>query len=234
MNKGEIILEIIKRFELSEGSWEEKKLKSLGKNKLYIFRATNSPKVYFFYSVEEGSLKDNFEQLDIALEENNIKIKPQDSYLTMFYEISDDSPQYIKEIIPIEENEFRFKKYVFYYTNDEIQAAISRVRNYFSENIWLYENMKQFNDPVTSFLHRLIIKVPIIKLGFNTKEMSQFGDFFDMRKGRIGNIELEKLNMEVDNYISRNISSNIIVEELIKKVYGGGIYEYLSEQSHNK
>ncbi|MBC2080468.1 hypothetical protein HCA99_14655 [Listeria booriae] len=226
MNNTSFIMNSIQKFDLMDGEWEKFNLEF---GEVNVFSAEDSFKRYYFYGINQGSLQDNFCLIDKALEER--EIIPQDTYLTMFYKVKEITPEMIKEIIPIEENEFRFKKYVFYYTENEIEKTRDNIDNFFRQNIWTNTDLKDLKNPTSLFLQRLAIKVPIIKLNFEREEVQGYDYFFNkeitgIRKER----EMIKvIDKQINELLQQERDMENIIQHIIKDIYGEDIYEYLSK-----
>lgn len=148
----------------------------LGNSNIKLYTANN--KFYFLseYNDDYNIIEDSIRENDVVsqLEE----LKPNNSYLILFYEIEEFNEQISKKIIKLEENEFFYKKYIFYYTQEEFKS--------FKE--WF--DLKDFNslseilelsecDPKSEFLYmkfllRLIIKIPFLNVRFKKIELENF------------------------------------------------------------
>lgn len=148
----------------------------LENSNIKLYTANN--KFYFLseYNDDYNIIEDSIRENDVVsqLEE----LKPNNSYLILFYEIEEFNEQISKKIIKLEENEFFYKKYIFYYTQEEFKS--------FKE--WF--DLKDFNslseilelsecDPKSEFLYmkfllRLIIKIPFLNVRFKKIELENF------------------------------------------------------------
>lgn len=203
--------------------------KKLGlKNTLLI--AGNCDKYYYFsdFGSKEGenSLSSLEEEILFC---NNIEIVPRKTYLVLFYEVEEINETVFKKIIEIEENEYFYKKYMFYFTRTELRAFTNWYAKMGSpsadtliNNGYIHENM---TDIEVQFLLRLLIKVPIIKYKYKKAELSDFDSIFSSKisKGRGTSREvLMELNNEILLLLSENERElEISVNEFYEKHIGG-------------
>lgn len=157
---------------------------------------------------------------------------PSSSYLILFWKVVAINESIYPQIIRLEENEFFFKKYVFYYTQEELDAFV----NWFSEMSSagkgclsdLLEELSgesvNFDAPHVSFLVRLLIKIPFWNLVFPQAVLRDFDDIVSSKitstRGNTG----EKVK-ELDSTITKAIASGAATVDAISDI----IYKTMME-----
>lgn len=148
--------------------------------------------------------------------------RPNNSYLILLYKIETFSEEVSKKIIMLEENEFFYKRYVFYYTENEYESFKSWFDKREEKNL---TSILQTDDcsPVTKnlymqFLLRLIIKIPFIKLEFKKMELENFDDLLmaqlngtKKNKEQIHDL-FRKISEELKTYSSEKIADTLFLE----------------------
>ena len=190
-----------------ENSEVEKNLSS-DVAKLYIDRFDH--KYYFFAEYLVDGAKDNWEQIQKDTIDNDEafgeeKPKPSDSYLILLWRVDRIEPNIYSKIIDIEENEFFYKKYVLYYTQEEYKALKE----------WLEENENLTIEKVLAVLAheaeemtlygkllvRIITKIPFWHLNFPSAELDDFESIVDMEIARMRSSsknEVQELRTVID------------------------------------
>ena len=84
-------------------------------------------KHYFFSEYKVDEKTDNMSEIEMKTIRNNEIFEEKrpsasDSYLILFWKVKQINEDVFSEVIKIEENEFFYKKYVFYYTEEEMMA----------------------------------------------------------------------------------------------------------------
>ncbi|EMF0102595.1 hypothetical protein O1E28_002535, partial [Enterococcus hirae] len=121
MNNGEFLLSLIQKFNIESGKWRNISNGIDESILLKVFEPSHSKKKYFFFwndqqPVEQLETVEDFIDLYFGND-----IIPQDTYLILLSGIKELNENVYKKIIEVEENEFRYKKYVCYYTETEIE-----------------------------------------------------------------------------------------------------------------
>lgn len=165
-NDGRYLISVIKKLKHFEGTWEN--LYSNDENNSFVtcFSALLSEKKYFYWSEDTPLNQLDFvdQVIDKLIE---VKFKPQNAYLIIFSKVADYLEHDFKEIISVEENEFRYKKYVCYYTDEELVDLKKHDNQLLSDNnIWSKGMSFDDTEKYKALLYRIIIKVPIIRLDF--------------------------------------------------------------------
>ena len=130
------------------------------------------------------------------------KPSPSDSYMILFWKVKCIEERMYPDIIKIEENEFFYKKYVFYYTEKELQCfekwcgSLKTNGNPMLDTA--LEAIQFLNDESeqVQFLTRLLSKVPFFNPIFPKAVMNDFGE---MVRQKIEGIRKQKKNVEMIN-----------------------------------
>ncbi|MCU1871642.1 hypothetical protein P6Z20_08610 [Enterococcus faecium] len=236
MNNGEFLLSLIQKFNIESGKWRNI---SNGIDKsllLKVFEPSHSKKKYFFFwndqqPVEQLETVEGFIDLYFGND-----IIPQDTYLILLSGIKELNESVYKKIIEVEENEFRYKKYVCYYTETEIEELKNNQVEIFSmkENFFkVYNEFKR--DHSFTLLYRMIIKIPIIKMNFEQKELEDFQYLYEAKRKETDAYTISQIK-EVEDYILQDIPNQELdeiatklVDDYINKIYGDDLIEYLSK-----
>lgn len=238
MEKFEKIIKLMNNFELIPGKITE--ISRFSDSDLFIYERYDSGKHYFFHFIKEQTLKYHLKKVEnCILKKFGKDFIPQDSYLILFYETEKITNQFLKEVIDIEENEFLFKKYVFYYTKDELTEAEARSSKFsLLDDFWEFLSDSSEDNLTENFFLRLAIKVPIISLNFEARNLQEFEDIFNKKVKGLRSLNDDMIielnsNIEKDmadiNLTSSLEPSKIIATNLLREIYGGDFDEYLSE-----
>ena len=98
------------------------------KVQLFMDASGEESKYYYFSELEiDDENQDNLAEIeDVALNSDAYTViekpTPSDSYMILFWKVGGIEERLYPDIIKIEENEFFYKKYVFYYTEKELQC----------------------------------------------------------------------------------------------------------------
>ena len=98
------------------------------KVQLFVDASGEKSKYYYFSEFEiDDENQDNLAEIeDVALNSDAYTViekpTPSDSYMILFWKVGGIEERLYPDIIKIEENEFFYKKYVFYYTEKELQC----------------------------------------------------------------------------------------------------------------
>jgi len=153
----------------------------LGEQNVKLYSSNNK---YYFLS----EYKDNYDVIEKIIRTNQTvkeitDIRPNNSYLVMFYRINSFDEKVSKKIISLEENEFFYKKYIFYYTEDEYESFMEwfnkRSLRKLSDILKTEECSPESTSLYMQFLLRLIIKVPFLNLEFKKMELESFDDLLN-------------------------------------------------------
>jgi hypothetical protein len=172
------------------------------------------------YNIIEKNIKNNL----IIQEIENIR--PNNSYLILFYKIKYFNDEVSKKIIRLEENEFFYKKYVFYYTEEEYVSFIEWFKNRkeksLSSILKSEECSPESMDLYMQFLLRLVIKIPFLKLEFKKMELDNFDDLLNSHLNGIrkNKVEVHKILHRLTDGLEKH-SPEEIAETLFLEIIGG-------------
>lgn len=144
---------------------------------------------------------------------------PNSSYLICFYCVDKIDTTMFKKVISLEENEFFYKKYIFYYTIGEYEAFIQWYEKQKSVGytsieslICLDEVTAQIQSPHIQFFLRLLIKLPFICIDF---KQSNLMDFPSIISEMIDGIRTNKQDiLTLDKLIDEALNNQLSVDEI--------------------
>lgn len=236
-NDGRYLISTIKKLKIFEGTWEE--LYSNDNNNSFVtcFSALLSKKKYLFYWSKNTPI-DQLNSVDRIIDTlTDYDFKPQNTYLIIFSKFTDYLEHDFKEIISVEENEFRYKKYVCYYTNEELIDLKKHNSQLLSDNNdWSNDIIFDDNEKYKALLYRIIIKVPIIKLAFERKELEEFENIFEKEKRMSKGFsfdELSEIESDIDQGLRDGQTEEELVSSMLKFIYGDDVIEYLSKNTQS-
>lgn len=148
--------------------------------------------------------------------------KPSDSYIVYFWQISEFTEEVSKQIIKLEENEFTYKKYVFYYTESEYAAFADWLSkkpvNAINPNIIQTIENENLDSGEMQFLLRLLIKVPCISFSFKASELPDYNQLVTQHIMGIQN-DLHKNSVQTMNdLITQSLEVNLSAEEIVDRI----------------
>lgn len=160
---------------------------------LYIEPFGKEKKYYYFADFEiDAEENDNLEQIESDLLNNEMfsnteKPSPSDSYLILLWKVEGINESMNFHIMNIEENEFFYKKYIFYYTENELESFLKwykvledKGNGSLTKTLQELQNLSDESEEV-SFLTRLLIKVPFLKPVFPKAVMDDFNIMVEQR-----------------------------------------------------
>jgi len=199
-----------------------------------LFISETDLKYYFFASF--CAEKDNYQISNMGeIEKATIKNAetyqaidpptPNSSYLVLFWEVTYIDESIYRHIIKLEENEFFFKKYVFYYTAEELRAF----KKWYSEKVAANKGdiktmlkeitNEDFEKPEICFFIRLLIKIPFFDLPFPKAVLQDF-DQIVQNKILVTRGESGRKTKELDEIISQTLSTDTqSLDEIIDAIY---------------
>lgn len=198
-------------------------------NELYLDNKHNN--YYFFSDVVDNENCIDINGIEKAISESNLydyieKPSPSESYLILLWKVESLDDNLFPKIIEIEENEFVFKKYVFYYTEAELNECSNWLDETFSEgNIFVSKLLKYLpsidNTNTYNFLTRLLIKLPYIELDFEKAELKDFNNYIidDINAMRTNKIEVENLNKKLTSLFTKYDDEKVcklLIDELME------------------
>lgn len=171
---------------------------------LYIDYSGNEKKYYYFAELKMDDEKDdNLPQIEDILRNNEAfavigEPNPSDSYMILLWQIENIDESIYPYVIKIEENEFFYKKYVFYYTEQELKSFMEWYHTQSEKgSSALAEILEalQFLDEGAAqvdFLTRLLAKVPFFNPVFPKAVMNDFDKMVQKRIDGIRQTQKEK------------------------------------------
>lgn len=184
-----------------------------------LYSANNK---YYFISKYENDfsiIEENLKAIIANLPSSDIK--PYNTYLLLFYNIEDFTDDISKKIIKLEENEFFYKKYVFYYTNSEYDAFtdwFNKLTNKSLSYILSSPNCSPLSGNLhIDFLLRLTIKVPFIHLEFKKMNLKNFDELLNnqldsMRKDK-------QVIIQMHDFLSECFAKSNTPEEIAEQLF---------------
>lgn len=237
----DIIMDIIRL--LNDGNiiptQEDKNTKiDLYNDKVQLYMDTSGLERKYYYFAELEANKDKQENLaqieQVALNSDAYtaigKPQPSDSYMILFWKVDHIDESLYPYIIQIEENEFFYKKYVFYYTENEQKcftewcASLKTCGKPMLDTV--LEEMQSLSDELEQvhFLTRLLSKVPFFNPMFPKAVMN---DFSKMVRQKIDGIRKKKDNVEmINNMFIKSIEEETFDAEVLSDM----IYKKIMEE----
>lgn len=202
---------------------------------LFVDSSGEENKYYYFAEFAIDDEQDNLAQIEDVVSNSDVytvigKPKPSNSYMILLWKVEQIDESLYPYIIQIEENEFFYKKYVFYYTEKE-QKCFSEW--YGTLNIdkkpvldTVLEALQSLNDESDQmqFLTRLLSKVPFFNPVFPKAVMN---DFSKMVRQKIDGIRKQKNTVEMINDI---FIKSIEEETFDTEVLSDMIYQKIMEE----
>jgi len=198
---------------------------SLGEPNLKLY-CTNH-KYYFLTEYQ-----DDYDVIEMKIKNNQVVKKiedhrPNNSYLVLFYKITSFDEDMSKKIIKLEENEFFYKKYVFYYTEEEYSSFIEWINKRPGKNLsYILKNedcSPESRDLYMQFFLRLIIKIPFLNLEFKKMELENFDELLNAQLSGIRSSSRSGIIQTYD-WIKGELekrSADEIAETLFSEIIGG-------------
>lgn len=194
-----------------------------------LYRDISCKKIKYYYLAkfeldEENGDNMSMIESEIMKAENYERPNPSDSYMILFLKVEDINESLYPRIIQIEENEFFYKKYVFYYTEKEKKSFCEWCSSLeesgkptLDEVLINAQNLDDDSEQI-GFLTRLLSKVPFFDPVFPKAIMS---DFNNMVEQRIKGIRKNRDNIEMINklFIESVEGDDFDTELLTQKIY---------------
>lgn len=206
------------------------------KVQLFVDQLGEERKYYYFSELEmNDENQDNLAEIEeVALNSDAYTVigkpKPSDSYMILFCKVNQIDESLYPYIIQIEENEFFYKKYVFYYTEKEQECFIKWCESLKTNDKQMLDivlEAVQFMDDESNevqFLTRLLSKVPFFNPIFPKAVMN---DFDKMVGQKIDGIRKQKKNVEM---INEMFMKSIEEESFDVEVLSDMIYQKMLEE----
>ncbi len=210
--------------------------------KLYIDYSGNDKKYYYFAELKMDDEKDdNLAQIEDILRNNEAftvigEPNPSDSYMILLWQVEYIDESIYPYVIKIEENEFFYKKYVFYYTEKELKSFVDwyhALTEKGTSTLTEILNVLQFSDEDSaevSFLTRLLAKVSFFHPVFPKAIMNDFDKMVQKKIDGIRQTQKEKSDgsrrtqkeaVEIINniFMEEIENGNANIEKLSNKIY---------------
>lgn len=209
---------------------------------LYIDHSGNDKKYYYFAELKMDDEKgDNLAQIEDILRNNEAfsvigEPNPSDSYMILLWQVEYIDESIYPYVIKIEENEFFYKKYVFYYTEKELKSFLDWYHTLAKKGISALTEILdalRFSDEESaqvSFLTRLLAKVPFFHPVFPKAVMNDFDKMVQQKINGIRQTQKEKVDGTkqtqkeivgiINNiFIEAVDNGNADIEKLSDKIY---------------
>ena len=206
------------------------------KVQLYMDTSGLERKYYYFAELEiDEEKQDNLAQIEsVALNSDAYTIignpEPSNSYMVLFWRVEHIDESLYPYIIQIEENEFFYKKYVFYYTEKEQKCFTEWCKSLKNPKKTMLdtvlEEIQTLSDESEQvhFLTRLLSKVPFFNPVFPKAVMNDFGKMVNQK---IDGIRKKKDNIEmINNIFVRSIEEETFDAEILSNM----IYKKIMEE----
>ena len=202
--------------------------KKLNNNCARLFVDEDNKK-YFFAQYEDYGKNDNYCEIEMATALDRdvwdgLKIAPCDSYLILFWNVKILDDYVFKRIIEMEESESFYKKYVIYYTDEEmneLKRFLDSLENVCLESI-INELSAQKSGENNQLAKRILVKIPFWRLTFPTVNLSDYeflvtNSLFSARgDSRYSQDEIYKIKEIVDDVeCDTEIAANRIIKEFL-------------------
>ncbi len=173
---------------------------------LYIDYSGNEKKYYYFAELKMDDEKDdNLPQIEDILRNNEAlavigEPNPSDSYMILLWQIENIDESIYPYVIKIEENEFFYIKYVFYYTGQELKSFMDWYHilseKGSSDLTELLQELQSLDEGAVQvdFLTRLLAKVPFFNPVFPKAVMNDFDKMVQKRIDGIRQTHKEKVD----------------------------------------
>ena len=204
---------------------------------LYIDSSGIENKYYYFAKFKmDDEKKDNLEQIESVVLNNEAyavigEPNPSNSYMILLWEVDKIDENIYPYIIEIEENEFFYKKYIFYYTKKELDCFITWYKelqeNGESSLTTILDYLQRLDDESkqVEFLTRLLIKVPFLNPVFPKAIMNDFDIIVQKKINTKRNKHIESIQtinnifmtaMDDEDYDIETLS-NVIYQKLMEE-----------------
>ena len=166
-------------------------------------------KLYYFSDYQISNETDSLCEIEkIALDwperyKNMPKPAPRDCNLILFFKAETLDEAVFRNIIELEENEYLFKKYVLYYTQDEWTDFIKWLQEMQKKGAERIESLladdslsEGLNSPGINFFLRLLIKIPFLLLPIKAAGIRDFQSILDRKLKNAKGYKSELLQIE--------------------------------------
>lgn len=181
-------------------------------------------KNYFFAKYNFTGETDNMLEIEDNTT-NNMELfdgkrpNPSDSYLILFWQVPEINEGVLAKVVEIEENEFFYKKYVIYFTKEELDEFNNWIEEQSYVDITkILKAISDEKDKISSkfqFALRIFSKIPFYYFDFQQDELKGVEDLVSQRiKGLSSEVN------ELYNYLEELLITDLNVsDELIDEMY---------------
>lgn len=192
---------------------------------LWLYRDFDGKNYLFAEYGPDKSNLNKIEKLTYNNENLSFNLNPSDSYLILFQMVNSIDESLYSAIIEVEENEFFFKKYIFYYTEQEYLAFMDWTKEFPAKENYLQMLINRL--PVSSesseenyfkFFVRLLIKVPVLNPIFPKTEMVNFESLVEEKLESVKKEkeELRIFNTEITEILATHGDD---IEDIVDSIY---------------
>ena len=198
---------------------------------MYIDYSGSEKKYYYFAELKMDDEKDdNLPQIEDILRNNEAlavigEPNPSDSYMILLWQIENIDESIYPYVIKIEENEFFYKKYVFYYTGQELKSFMDWYHilseKGSSDLTELLQELQSLDEGAVQvdFLTRLLAKVPFFNPVFPKAVMNDFDKMVQKRIDGIRQTQKEIIGI-INNIFNEAIESgNADIQKISDTIY---------------
>lgn len=203
--------------------------KELFSNDASLFIDEKDNKYYFFAEYILDDDTDNYHLIQKATIQNkeafgNEKVNPSDAYLILFWKVDKINESVYSKVIKFEEDEMFYKKYLIYYTDEELCALIAKLKEYEEVNLQkIIEDISIEGESVDAWklAIRIMTKIPFWELKFPSAIMENFEEKVEYSINRTAKNKDTNSILELKHFIDMEIcEADELVEKIISKYLG--------------
>lgn len=210
-----------------ENQSNQKTIKSLLCEDTILCVDEHDGKHYFFAEYHVDEKFDNLSEIEMNTINSKVfeeaRPNPSDSYLILFWKVQQISEEVFSKVIEIEENEYFYKKYVFYYTEEEMIAFEEWLSNQTEVNISIIlDEIAQEGEIISEkflFIIRLLIKIPFWRFEFKKDELDDFENLVEKKVLSMRGNTKEEARELLEFISEKDNGMDIEVEDLVNAIY---------------
>lgn len=185
-------------------------------------------KHYFFSEYHIDGKINNLSEIEMKTIRNNEVFadnypSPSDSYLILFWKVNSINEDVFSKVIEIEENEYFYKKYVFYYTEKEMVAFEEWLSNQSDVDIpMILREIAQEGENLSEkflFIIRLFTKIPFWRFEFKKDELDDFEDLVENKVMSMRGDTKGEARELLDFITEMDVNMDISAEDLANAIY---------------
>ena len=231
MNK--VLLELLSKMNggnILPGQSDDITERNLFSEDVSLYIDTKDNKFYFIAEYNKTDDTDNYSLIEKATIYNHeafgdVRINPSDAYLILFWKVDDIDESVYSDVIRIEEDEMFYKKYLIYYTDEELDALIEKLKDYDEVTLQtIIEDISNEEELANGWklAIRIMTKIPFWPLVFPSAVMEDFEDKVEQYIYRAAkNIDVNAI-MELKHYIDEGDCE-------VEKLVDGLLTNYLGD-----